>query len=107
MSKLEIDAEIIEVEEIAEEIRARIESELVPNEFEGGGASSSTAATAAAGGSSGGASAASLGLDAVKLLAAQSGLSHTCSLTLSCARCFSTSSLSRVVPLSCAYLRRW
>jgi len=78
MSKPTIEAEIIEVEEIAEDIRARIESEEVPTGMEGawGGASSSTAA-AAGGSSGGGASAVALGLDAVKLLAAQSGLSHT------------------------------
>jgi len=67
MTKAEIDAQIIEVEEICEEFRARIESEEVPSGLEGGSTSS-----AAAGGSSSGA-AASLGLDAVKALAAQSG----------------------------------
>ncbi len=70
MTKPKIEATIIEVEEILEDLRGKIESEEVPNGLEG-----SSSSYAAAGGSSSGA-AASLGLDAVKLLAAESGECH-------------------------------
>jgi len=62
MTKPEIDAKLIEVEEICEEFRARIESEEVPDGTEGGASGSSSSGAAA-----------SLGLDAVKALAEQSG----------------------------------
>ena len=72
MSKADLEAEIIEVEEIAEEFRGRIESEELvdPRAAELAGGSSSTAAAGSSSASAGGLG----GLDAVKLLAEQSGL---------------------------------
>ena len=70
MTKAEADAEMIEVEQIAEEFRERIEAEELKPDAGPEGAGSSSGA---GGSSSAGAAASSLGLDAVKLLAAQSG----------------------------------
>lgn len=74
MTKPQIEAEIIEVEEIAEEFRGRIEAEEVPNGLDEGSSSSAAGASSAVAGA-----ASSLGLDAVKALAAQSGQSNNLS----------------------------
>ena len=73
MTKAEADAEMIEVEQIADEFRERIESEELKVDAAPEGAGSSSGAGGASAGASSSA-ASSLGLDAVKLLAAQSGL---------------------------------